>query len=360
MYVRGVRFPLVVVALLAAGRVAAADPKSAGAAPAAPPASAASSSEALTRARAAEARARAGDYAGAIVLFKEAFALDGRAEYACNVGVAYYKARDLPRAQLFLDACLLSGADLPQSFVASVWRVLETVEGRLRQGDYAPIDLRIAPADAEVRVSLFADDEPVIGSRRIWLPVGNHTITAAAPGHTKRQFTVEVGSRQAQRIDVVLPAESPPPASQANSKPITDPAPSRPPPLAAPRPAQLNRPLFTPTFEGDEPRKQPSKPVPGLGAAKGTGIAALISLGVSIAFYASAGDSSDDPDDPYDDIDPAAESARMLSYMGFTASAVLGTVSIALFARGAASSNKPTVSASGSSNGGTVWLSGRF
>src|SRR5688572_14838155 len=101
VYLRGVRFPLVVVALLAAVRVAAAEPSPAGAAAASPATDAAPPGEALTRARAAEARARAGDYAGAIVLFKQAFALDGRAEYACNVGVAYYKARDLPRAQLF-------------------------------------------------------------------------------------------------------------------------------------------------------------------------------------------------------------------------------------------------------------------
>ena len=356
MYLRGVRFSLVVLALLAAGRVAAADPSPA--APAADSAAVAPKGDALTRARAAEARARAGDYAAAIVLFKQAYAIDGRAEYACNVGVAYYKARDLPRAQLFLDACLLSGADLPQNFVASVWRVLETVEGRLRQGDYAPIDLRVAPADAEVRVSVFADDEPLIGSRRIWLPVGSHTITARATGHVGRQFTVEVGSRQPQRIDVVLPAVSPPPVSQADSKPIPEPAPAPAPKVVPLTPAQAAREVYAPVFE-EEPRKPQPRPGPGRSAAKVTTVVSLGLLVASLALYSAGSDSEGDPDDPYDD-DLGAEFSRNMSYLGFTAAGVVGVVSLVLWGNSASSDPAPKVGASASGNSGGVWLRGQF
>jgi hypothetical protein len=161
-------------------------------------------STAMERARAADARARAGDFAAAALLFKQAHALDRRAEYACNVGIAYYKARDLPRAHLFLDACLLDGGALPRDFVASVWRVLATVETRLREGDFAPVELRVAPAHARLQIATFGDDEPVVGSRRIWLPLGRHIVLATAADHATRQFTLEVSRRDAQQAAIVL------------------------------------------------------------------------------------------------------------------------------------------------------------
>jgi len=50
--------------------------------------------------RAAEAKDRAthGDLPGAAAKFREAYAADPRPDLICNVGIAYYKAKDLPRA----------------------------------------------------------------------------------------------------------------------------------------------------------------------------------------------------------------------------------------------------------------------
>ena len=46
----------------------------------------------------AEAMAERGDLVGAAVRYRDAFRKHPRPDLMCNVGVAYYKAKDLPRA----------------------------------------------------------------------------------------------------------------------------------------------------------------------------------------------------------------------------------------------------------------------
>src|SRR5215470_17873339 len=65
----------------------------------------------------ADARARAKDYLGAAAKFREAYAADPRPDLICNVGVAYHKAQELPRAQLFLSRCLERGSALDSAFI---------------------------------------------------------------------------------------------------------------------------------------------------------------------------------------------------------------------------------------------------
>lgn len=159
---------------------------------------------AQAKAAEADALAKAGDFAGAAAAFKAAVGLDPRAEYQCNVGVAYWKARDLPRAQLYLNICLTRGSHLPEAFVASVRQVLAAVEERLKQGEFAPVDLVVNPAAAEVQVESFGVDDVFVGSRLFWLPFGEQTIFVTAAGHDPVETTVTIGGSDSIHLPITL------------------------------------------------------------------------------------------------------------------------------------------------------------
>jgi tetratricopeptide (TPR) repeat protein len=152
----------------------------------------------------ADARARAGDYVGAAALFRQAHAIEPRPEYQCNVGIAYYKAKELPRAQLYLGVCLTRGSHLPEAFFAQVRAALAAVEDRLRKGDFTPVDVVVAPASAEVSVSSFAAGETFVGARTLWLPFGAHTLEARAEGYVTGTVELTLDSRAAVTAALTL------------------------------------------------------------------------------------------------------------------------------------------------------------
>src|SRR5262245_8231343 len=91
--------------------------------------------------REAEALAAQSNFVGAAAKYREAYAADPRAEYMCNIGVAYYKAKDLPRAERYLDQCLVIGKSLDAAFLDNVAKVERAVVDQLKKGDFTPIDL---------------------------------------------------------------------------------------------------------------------------------------------------------------------------------------------------------------------------
>jgi hypothetical protein len=159
----------------------------------------------------AQSLAQAGDYLGAAARYKSALAIDPRPEYDCNVGIAYWKARDLPRAQLFLSDCSSRASHLAESFVTSMRQVLDAVETRLRDGDFAPVDVSVDPETAKVEVSSFAPDDTFVGRRIVWLPFGTHALTATATGHEAISQDVTIDSRDPIEVRLELPAIPPPP-----------------------------------------------------------------------------------------------------------------------------------------------------
>ena len=156
----------VVIGVMSGGALAYADPASA---------------EQL--AAAARALADHGDFAGAAMQFRAAYSADPRPELMCNVGVAYYKAKDFPHASRYLDQCVASGAALDASFIATVRQVAAAVDSKLRADDFTPIDLVVEPATAATVVE-HGDgaDEPLVGSRRAWVPYGHYKLTIHAEG----------------------------------------------------------------------------------------------------------------------------------------------------------------------------------
>ena len=152
-------------------------------------ASADNAGQAAAAAKAAEATAAEHHYAEAAAKFREAYRLDPRPEYFCNVGVAYQRAKQWPRAQLYLGECLVRGSVDP-AFAARVRTALAAVEQRLRDGDYTPVDVKIEPPTATISIGDFANDEAFVGSRVIWLPYGEHEITVRADGYAPHTETI--------------------------------------------------------------------------------------------------------------------------------------------------------------------------
>ena len=177
--------------------------------------------------------AEAGDLAGAIARFKEARALDDRAEYLCNIGYAYQLAGELPRAHLFLSECLVRAAAMDPGVATAFRARLADVEGALRAGGFAPVDVTVSPRGAAVGSSAFAADETAPGPRLVWLPPGRHHITASAPGHAPGAIELDVtgSGRHAASIELAPQRRE---ATPPHVAPRPDPEPRDPAVTAAP------------------------------------------------------------------------------------------------------------------------------
>src|ERR1044071_3461043 len=138
----------------------------------------------------ADALLRAKDFRGAAAKFREAYAADPRPDFMCNVGVAYHKAQELPRAQLFLSRCLERGSALDGSFIDVVRATMSRLEASLKAGKFTPVDVVVDPRFASVAVDAFAADETFEGGRTVWLGFGTYHVTVRADGYAPK--TIEV------------------------------------------------------------------------------------------------------------------------------------------------------------------------
>ncbi|CAN5836060.1 hypothetical protein BH11MYX2_BH11MYX2_20670 [soil metagenome] len=148
--------------------------------------------------------ATASEYAQAAIKFRAAYAIDPRPEYLCNVGVAYQRAKDLPRASLYLNECLVRGTTLDANFVGLVKKALATAEDSMRAGEFAPLAITLVPETAAIALSGWDTDEKFIGSRVIWVPFGSQTLTVDADGFTGSTKPIDVHARIRQDIHVEL------------------------------------------------------------------------------------------------------------------------------------------------------------
>ncbi|HEY3807914.1 MAG TPA: hypothetical protein VGL61_35260 [Kofleriaceae bacterium] len=147
--------------------------------------------------------ASSGDYAGAAVKFRAAFAADPRPELTCNIGVAYYKRADLPRADRYLNECVKTGGGLDAAFLARVHSALEVVESDLLARDVTPLDLDVEPQTATLELDAWPD-EPIIGPHRVWVEYGHHVLTIEAPGFVTQTVDLDATSHAPVVRRVVL------------------------------------------------------------------------------------------------------------------------------------------------------------
>jgi hypothetical protein len=170
----------------------------------------ADSSTADRAAAEAQTRAANNDFVGAAAKYREAFKAEPRPELMCNVGVAYYKAKDLPRAHRYLDQCLSIGTSLDRAFIDNVKKVLAAVDSTLAGGSFTPVDLLVQPPTATTIVEGGAVfDEPIVGSRRIWFPFGKYRLTVQAAGHVDRVIEIDAKDRGAIPARVTLQVAPP-------------------------------------------------------------------------------------------------------------------------------------------------------
>lgn len=211
-----------VLTLCLGARLAAADPE-----------------EARERAAQADTAAAAGDNDRALALYKQALALHDAPRYRCNVGIAYYKVKDWPRAHLFLAMCLAHTAELEAAAVSQMGRAYAFAERQLAAGAYGQVAVHTS-VPAVVTVSAFADDESFPSPRTIWLPHGEHSIVARAGGYHEATADVTAGA-SASRVDLEL-AEKPAPKAEPDAGPPREPPPDAVPRVPEPRPRQRTEP----------------------------------------------------------------------------------------------------------------------
>lgn len=153
----------------------------------------------------AKTHATKGDFVGAAAKYREAHAAEPRPDLMCNVGVAYYKAKDLPRAHRYLEQCLAIGTSLDRAFIDNVKKVVAAVESTLAAGNFTPVDLFVQPSTATTAVEggvVF--DEPVVGSRRVWFPFGSYRLVVHAAGHVDRVLDIAATDRKPITASVAL------------------------------------------------------------------------------------------------------------------------------------------------------------
>jgi len=146
----------------------------------------------------ANARAKQGDFAGAAAKFRAAHTEDPRPALICNVGVSYFKAKDLVRAQRYLQDCVQVAASVPPAFVATVKQVLAQLEDQLRAGPYAPVSFIVSPP--QVTISNTVYDEPSVGSRLLWFPRGSYEVAFHADGYVDQTRTLDASHAQTMAV----------------------------------------------------------------------------------------------------------------------------------------------------------------
>jgi hypothetical protein len=172
-----------------------------------------------------EQLAKDGRYTEAIDSFKAAERIEPRARHSCLIALAYIRRELWPQAEIFLEQCetRATQADPVPEWVPTAKQQLAE---RLSTVNVAPVNIKVEPANAEVRlaVSSFAPDE-LFDPRLIHLPPGRHVIIATAKGFDDAQKTVEVVDKTAQDVVITLLPLSTGPVDGPD--PITGPAPPR-------------------------------------------------------------------------------------------------------------------------------------
>ncbi|MCX5745436.1 MAG: hypothetical protein NT062_23410 [Proteobacteria bacterium] len=176
----------------------------------------------------AEALAGNGDFLGAAAKYREAYAADPRPELMCNVGVAYYKAKDYPHASRFLEQCVVSGSSLDAGFMTAVKQVVTAVDEQLRADAFAPIEIAVEPATATTIVETNGHtEEPLVGSRRTWIAWGHYKLTIHAEGYVDRVLEGDAQSHEAIPARVKLAPKPVTSTPKPINMPTTPPAPGR-------------------------------------------------------------------------------------------------------------------------------------
>jgi hypothetical protein len=144
----------------------------------------------------------------AIGLYKQGYELTDNAVVFCNIGLAYRLLDDLPNAHAILVRCLPRlSATKPES-VANFRQALDDVEAAL-PAKHLAVDLVSDPKGATVAVGLLDPDFPLTAPTVVWLPEGEHSITASMIGFgdVTQAVTItadDLATRPQKRVELTL------------------------------------------------------------------------------------------------------------------------------------------------------------
>jgi len=287
------------------------------------------------RARQGYELAQAGELDAAIREFKRALAIQPRAVYLCNIGLAYSELGRLHRAHWFLDQCLERWSETEDKPIdPRAAEYLNQASARLSRGANGRLRIKVQPDDATIAIpTVFADDELVRPRRIVWLPAGRHTMRVTSHGFQPVDVTVAIERGEQREIEVAL-------------------EPERRPALAAP----------VSSVEGPAPPVDP----PGLTApvtVMAIGAAALVAGGVSHAIAVDRRATASDlpPGPAFDDADASYRRWRVAAVGLYVAGAITAGAGTAwLLSRRRARAHQPALSGSVGADHAMVGAAWRF
>jgi hypothetical protein len=302
----------------------------------------------------AQTRAANNDFVGAAAKYREAFKADPRPDLMCNVGVAYYKAKDLPRAQRYLHQCIAIGTSLDRAFIDKVKSVLAAVESTLAKGNFTPVELLVQPPTATTTVEgSLVFDEPIVGSLRVWFPYGTYKLTVHAEGHVDAVIPIDAKDHASVPARVALAiAPAPPPIETGSAQPDRGSADVG----AGSGSASLAVVVVAPP-PPPPPVGKPSKLGPIIATA-----AAGVLAGVAAGYYIAALDAADEAEEAetqleHDELENTTYFRERIAWMVGAGAIGVGILSGVLWYRYASA---PRVEVQASGAGGVVTLSGRW
>jgi hypothetical protein len=150
----------------------------------------------------------------AIELYRQAYEVDANPLFLCNIAYTYDVLGDLPRADALLLECIPRlSATMPEA-VGNFRQALDAVEAKLPEHHVA-VDFVTVPAGASLDIDVLHGDITPTAPAVVWLPEGDHTITATLPGRLPETRTVtitaeDVAGHPRKSVTLTLDAEPPP------------------------------------------------------------------------------------------------------------------------------------------------------
>lgn len=172
-----------------------------------------------------KALAAKGDYLGAAAKFRAAYAATQDVKYLCNQGIAYQRAKELPRAQYYFNLCVLRGSSLKE--VDATRANLVQIESSLKAGNFTPVLVLTDPPNATYTPDGWDKDDPIPAGTQIWLPYGTHKVVITPPprgSYVAQERTVEATGHDVVTLKVALAVgeQAPPPHVEQPPPPHVD------------------------------------------------------------------------------------------------------------------------------------------
>jgi len=315
------------------------------------PAAAHASDADAAAALAAEGRQLGDDkkFADALAKFRQAYALDARTEYLCNIGFSHYALDALPEAFVYLELCRARG-EKPKGLDDVVGYVRSKIDG---SAAHARVTVTVDPAGVSAEVTSPAVDggAALPAPYTAYVPIGAEIAwTASASGHEQGHHRQTFSRAVDHTVTIQLRATHTEPPTREPRRGTAEPAGAR---------------LGTGQPPDDTPDRSPPSRLGRVGGWLAAGSAAL-ALGVGIYAYSEASARVDEIDEHFardppdrDDLESQFRLWYGIEWGSFAAAGIAAGISAWLFLRADHSDRERTpvaASPTADGRGGMLWL----